>query len=76
LEAPIRLSPRREQAVRCRLAAADDGWRATPTGPQGSHRISSMLGADALILVPAGDGELAAGALVHAERLPRGTVDP
>jgi molybdopterin molybdotransferase len=75
LEAPIRLSPRREQAVRCRLTATDEGWRAEPTGAQGSHRISSMLGADALILVPAGEGELAAGAPVEVEALPRGTVD-
>ena len=73
LEAPIRLSPGREQAVRCRLTATDDGWRADPTGPQGSHQISSMLGADALVLVPRGEGELAAGTPVHAEPLPQGT---
>jgi molybdopterin molybdotransferase len=76
LDAPIRLNPRREQAVRCRLSAGDDGWRAEPTGPQGSHQISSMLGAGALALVPAGEGELAAGALVHVEPLPRGTFQP
>lgn len=76
LSAPLRLNPRREQAVRCRLSAAEDGWHADPTGPQGSHQISSMLGADALALLPAGEGELAAGALVHAEPLPRGTLDP
>jgi molybdopterin molybdotransferase len=76
LGAPIRLSPKREQAVRCRLRATDDGWHAEPTGPQGSHQISSMLGADALAIVPAGAGELASGEIVHAERLPRGTVQP
>jgi hypothetical protein len=32
-----------------------------------------MLGADALALLPAGDGELAAGEPVHIERLGRGT---
>jgi molybdopterin molybdotransferase len=74
LDAPIRLSPKREQAVRVRLRATDDGWHANPTGAQGSHRISSMLGADALALVPAGEGELGAGDLVHVEPLPRGTV--
>jgi molybdopterin molybdotransferase len=73
LDAPIRLNPRREQAVRCRLRAGDDGWHAEPTGPQGSHRISSMLGADALALVPRGEGELASGELVHAEPLSVGT---
>lgn len=76
LEAPIRLNPRREQAVRCRLTAAEDGWRATPAAAQGSHQISSMLGADALALVPRGEGELAAGALVDAEPLARDTVHP
>ena len=73
LRAPIRLSPKREQAVRCRLLAGDDGWHADPTGRQGSHQISSMLGADALAIVPAGEGELAAGELVHVEPLHRGT---
>ena len=73
LDAPIRLSPRREQAIRVRLRATDDGWHADPTGAQGSHRISSMLGANALALVPAGEGELQAGDTVHAEPLPRGT---
>ncbi|HEX8744944.1 MAG TPA: gephyrin-like molybdotransferase Glp [Thermoleophilaceae bacterium] len=72
LDSPIRLSRGREQAVRCRLRAAEDGWHAEPTGDQGSHRISSMLGANALALVPAGEGELAAGELVHAEPLPAG----
>jgi molybdopterin molybdotransferase len=76
LDAPVRLSPKREQAIRCRLRADDDGWHAEPTGAQGSHMISSMLGADALAIVPAGDGELATGAIVHAEPLPRGTVQP
>ena len=76
LDAPIRLNARREQAIRVRLDARDDGWHAEPTGPQGSHQISSMLGADALALVPAGDGELGPGELVHAEPLERGTVPP
>ena len=76
LTAPVGLNARREQAIRVRLSAGDDGWRAEPTGPQGSHRISSMLGADALALVPAGDGELAAGELVHIEPLARGTFVP
>jgi molybdopterin molybdotransferase len=55
----------REEAVRVRL---EDG-RATPTGPQGSHQLSSMLGADALAIVPRGEGELEAGAEVEIERI-------
>ena len=49
--------PDREQAVRVRVDERDDGPVATPTGAQGSHRLSSMLGAGALAMVPAGEGE-------------------
>jgi molybdopterin molybdotransferase len=38
-----------------------------PTGPQGSHVLSSLLGADALAIVPRGEGELAAGTEVLLE---------
>jgi molybdopterin molybdotransferase len=74
LDAPVKRHPRRDQAVRCLLRAEDDGWHVEPTGPQGSHQLSSMLGAGALALVPAGSGEVAAGEHVHIELLPRGTV--
>ncbi len=57
----------RDECVRVRL----DGDAATPTGPQASHVLTSMLGADALALVPRGEGDLAAGAEVEVERLPR-----
>jgi molybdopterin molybdotransferase len=53
----------RDECVRVRL---HDG-RATPTGPQGSHQLSSMLGADGLAIVPRGEGELPAGAEVEVE---------
>ena len=53
----------REEAVRVRL---DDG-RALPTGPQGSHQLHSMLGAEALAIVPRGEGEMPAGAEVEIE---------
>jgi molybdopterin molybdotransferase len=55
----------RDELVRVRL----DGARATPTGPQGSHQLTSMLGADGLAIVPAGTGELPAGAEVVVELL-------
>ena len=42
-----------------------------PNGPQGSHIVTSLLGADALAFIPAGEGELEAGAAVALERLPR-----
>jgi len=57
LAQPVPRLPDREQAVRVRVDERDDGPVATPTGAQGSHRLSSMLGAGALAMVPAGDGE-------------------
>jgi molybdopterin molybdotransferase len=68
LAEPIRRSPDREQAVRVRLRPGDDGMpRARPTGAQGSHLLSSLVGADGLAMVPAGEGELEAGARVAIE---------
>ncbi|MEX2196208.1 MAG: gephyrin-like molybdotransferase Glp [Thermoleophilaceae bacterium] len=69
LDAAVALSPRREQVLRCRLAARDDGWHVEPTREQGSHILTSMLGAGALALVPAGDGELTAGERVQIQLL-------
>jgi molybdopterin molybdotransferase len=61
----------REQAVRVRLDRRSGQLVATPTGPQGSHIVTSLLGADALALIPAGQGELEAGATVALEPLAR-----
>jgi molybdopterin molybdotransferase len=65
LAEPIPRHPDRDECVRVTLA---DGV-ATPTGPQGSHQLRSMLGADGLAIVPAGAGTLEAGAEVVVERL-------
>ncbi len=54
----------RDEAVRVRF---DDDGRAHPTGPQGSHVLSSMLAAEALALVPRGLGELPPGTTVEVE---------
>jgi molybdopterin molybdotransferase len=69
LDGPIESNPDRDQAVRCRLRVADDGWHAEPTGPQGSHVMSSMLGAGALAIVPAGERDLGPGESVTVELL-------
>jgi molybdopterin molybdotransferase len=69
LDAPVRRDQRREQALRCALTIRDDGWHARPARAQGSHVLTSMLGADALARVAAGDGELAAGLRVEVELL-------
>jgi molybdopterin molybdotransferase len=70
LDRPIARNPRREQAVRMRLAAGQDGWRAEPTkDAQGSHVLTSMLGADALALIAPGEGDAPAGEVVEVELL-------
>jgi molybdopterin molybdotransferase len=72
LDAPVARNPGREEVVRCRLDAGDDGWHVRPTKAQGSHVLTSMLGAGAYALIPAGDGELAAGTRVEIELVPEG----
>ena len=64
-------NPRRAQAVRVRLERRGTTTVAVPNGPQGSHVITSLLGADALALIPAGEGVLAAGTPVALAPLAR-----
>ncbi len=54
----------RRHYMRVRLRYAADGVWADATGEQGSHRISSMIGADALAIIEEGEGILAAGSVV------------
>jgi molybdopterin molybdotransferase len=70
LDVPVERHSGRDQAIRCRLRTDDHGWRAEPTKEQGSHVLSSMVGAAALALVPAGEGVAEAGDLVDLELLP------
>lgn len=63
--------PGRAQALRCRLELREDGWRAHPFERQGSHVLTSMLGADCLALLPAESGPLRAGERVEVELLDR-----
>ncbi len=56
LGAPSARNRQREQAIRVRLEERDGRLMAIPNGPQGSHIVTSLLGADALALIPAGDG--------------------
>lgn len=62
-------NPRREEAVRVRLRHTDHGLVAETTGEQGSHMLTSMLGADGLAMIAPGEGELAAGERVEVELL-------
>jgi molybdopterin molybdotransferase len=58
-------NPDRDECVRVSLR---DGV-ASPTGPQGSHQLRSMLRADGLAIVTAGEGDAAAGTEVEVELL-------
>jgi molybdopterin molybdotransferase len=69
LDVAVPRNRHREEAVRVRLRTAEDGWHATPTGPQGSHVLTSMLGADALARIEQGDGTVEAGERVEIELL-------
>jgi molybdopterin molybdotransferase len=61
--------PGRDEAVRVRLSEGGGGREATPTGPQGSHQLSSMLGADGLAIVEGGEGAATRGESVVVELL-------
>jgi molybdopterin molybdotransferase len=65
----VRSNPRREQAVRVRLQRDGQGVRAFLNGAQGSHILTSLVGADALAMIPPGDGLLPAGTMVALQEL-------
>jgi molybdopterin molybdotransferase len=62
-------APGRAHAVRCRLELREDGWHAQPAEQHGSHILTSMLGADALAIIPTASGDLRAGERVEIELL-------
>lgn len=67
---PVKQNPVREQAVRVRLRDRDGAMVVVPNGPQGSHMISSLVGADHLAMIPAGQGVLETGTVVPLHPLP------
>ena len=69
LGADYETAPGRAEAIRVSLASGPDGWVATPTGPQGSHVLTSMLGADGLAFAAAERGVLEAGEPIEVEPL-------
>ncbi|HET8813351.1 MAG TPA: gephyrin-like molybdotransferase Glp [Solirubrobacterales bacterium] len=60
----------RAEAVRCRLDEDRGRWIAVPTKEQGSHVLTSMLGAEGLAILPADLTEIRAGEPVAVELLP------
>jgi molybdopterin molybdotransferase len=65
----VRRNSGRTELVRARLRPADGAVELDPVTGQESHMIARSAAADALVLVPAGDGELAAGDSVSFLRL-------
>ncbi len=66
---PARRAPLRDDLLRARSAVTPDGVVLTPVPGQESHMITRAALADALVHVPRGDGELAAGTRVRYLRL-------
>lgn len=69
LAAEMRKQPGRALALPCRLELREDGWRAHPPRRSGSHVLTSMLGAEALAIVPSNEGTARAGEKVAVEML-------
>ena len=67
LTEPVKRNPGRDECVRVRLQNEGNTMQATPTGPQGSHQLTSMLGADGFAIVTTGEGDAAPGDRVTVE---------
>ena len=63
---PITLKPRLQHFLRAVVTAGPDGQEARLTGPQGSGILTSMVLANALLVIPEGQLETAVGATVQA----------
>jgi len=69
LPSPLRRNGARNELVRARARIDPDGTVLEPLSGQESHMIVRSAAADALVYVPLGEGELAAGATVSWLRL-------
>jgi molybdopterin molybdotransferase len=71
LRAAVKRNPARDELVRARRRASPDGAAVElePVLGQESHMIARSAAADALVLVPRGEGELGAGSPVRYLRL-------
>lgn len=65
--------PGRAHVVRCTLSLRPDGFHVRPTKEQGSHVLTSMLGASAFALLPVECGSVNAGEQVTIELLTEGS---
>jgi molybdopterin biosynthesis enzyme len=65
LGSALRRNEHRDELVRARSRFGDDGIVLEPVSGQESHMIARAATADALVRVPRGAGELAAGSRVE-----------
>lgn len=63
---PVRLGPRLQHFLRAVVTPADGMPEARLTGPQGSGILTSMVKANALLVIPEGQFETAAGSTAQA----------
>jgi molybdopterin molybdotransferase len=66
----------RAHALRCRLRMGERGLEAESAGDTGSHVLTSMLGAQALALIPSGCEHVRAGSRVELELLGEPALNP
>jgi molybdopterin molybdotransferase len=78
LAEPVTLRPRLQHFLRAIVTEGDGGPDVRLTGPQGSGILTSMIKANALLIIPEGQFETPAGAEAHALVLddPRHRADP
>jgi molybdopterin molybdotransferase len=69
LAEPVSLKPRLQHFLRAVVTEGPDGPEARLTGPQGSGILTSMVLANALLIIPEGQFETPADATVQALRL-------
>ncbi len=66
LEQGLRHDPDRTEFQRAIVESGPDGFTARGNGPQGSSRLKSLSGANALLVLPTGTGDFPDGSLVMA----------
>jgi molybdopterin molybdotransferase len=69
LGSQLKRDPAREELVRARVQRPSDGPVVEPLAGRESHMIARAAGADALVLIPRGDGDVAAGEPVEFLRI-------
>jgi molybdopterin molybdotransferase len=65
LASTVRRNAHRDELLRARAVASDNGLVLEPVTGQESHMIARAANADALVLAPRGEGELVAGEIVR-----------